>query len=220
MRAWADDLDRFYRAAEQDPALARQWLSTPRDQLPPDARAAADAYRAFTSDFSRGIKADLRSDGKLELTGGTHRAHYLVERGTNPIPVWVAHHDVHELARFKRDCEALVARSRPGMVDRAREAAPTARSPTGAPERCSDADGQIATRSVDKDVGRDGDRAATEVGRVAVRSAMNDQGQHPERRMGFERGEAARERGMPSPEQERSLFSLERDRSSSPERGR
>src|SRR5436305_5923995 len=74
MRAWADDLDRLYRAREQGRAL--------------DPRAPAVSDKLL-KDPDRGIKGALLPDGTVDLRGGRHRAHYMMERGDVPVPVWV-----------------------------------------------------------------------------------------------------------------------------------
>src|SRR4051794_26313535 len=112
MRAWAQDLDHLLRAMEADrtaPPPQRQlerWLATDRAQLPPDAQRAVANYGKLMAEPDRGIKGDLREDGSIELTGGRHRAHYIMERGSTPVPVWVSARDQEQLNRFREACRA------------------------------------------------------------------------------------------------------------------
>jgi hypothetical protein len=123
MRAWSDDLARLYRTAEADrarPAGQRRldvWRATPRDQLSPDARRVVELHDKLFVSADRGIKGSLRPDGSVELDGGRHRAHYLLERGTEPVPVWVRSSDPQQVEDFRARCHAEVARSRPELMN-------------------------------------------------------------------------------------------------------
>jgi hypothetical protein len=130
MRAWAVGAERLDRVMDADRSLPAgqrrldRWLATPRDQLPADARAAVDAFRKLHADPGAGIRGTLRSDGKVELEGGRHRAHYLVERGASPVPVWVDCPDAARLEHYRRQCDAHVARLRDNRRDRRNVDAP------------------------------------------------------------------------------------------------
>src|SRR4051812_11281660 len=82
MRAWSDDLGRLYRMIEQDRRLPLgkrpldALLDAPRDRLTPQARRIVDAHRQLLTAPQTAIKGDLRPDGRVELSGGRHRAHY------------------------------------------------------------------------------------------------------------------------------------------------
>jgi hypothetical protein len=130
MRAWSDDLARLYRTVEQDRTLPPSqrrldaWLATPPDRLPADARGALAARDHLLSEPDRGIKGSLRADGRVELRGGRHRAHYILERQGDPVPVWVDCPDAQRLEQFRAACETSVARSRPDLRMAERSAEP------------------------------------------------------------------------------------------------
>lgn len=102
MRGWAADLQRYYRTPAED--LSR-WCAAPRDSLAPEQQRVVRVYETLFVEPDRGIKGALREDGKVELYGGTHRAAYLMEQGTRPIPVWVT-------ARDERQLDELAGRGR------------------------------------------------------------------------------------------------------------
>ena len=102
MRSWAADLERYYPPPAAE--LAR-WRSAPSETLTPDERRVVTVYEKYFVAAERGIKGTLRDDGKIELSGGRHRAAYLMEQGTTPIPVWVS-------AREERELDALEGRGR------------------------------------------------------------------------------------------------------------
>lgn len=106
MRQWANGLERLYRDIEA------------RGDGSAAGRTAQDAHRHFLSEPAAGIKGSLRDDGRVVLDGGRHRAHYLLERGTDPVPVWVSARDSDALARFQGDCHAVVDRYRPDLLHR------------------------------------------------------------------------------------------------------
>jgi hypothetical protein len=90
----------------------------PPDQLTPEARRTLAAQDKYFVAADRGIKGDLRKDGRVELYGGTHRAGYMLERGVDPIPVWVSDGDPQRLAAFRAQCHDEVQRTRPGIIAR------------------------------------------------------------------------------------------------------
>jgi hypothetical protein len=173
MRAWADDLATLYRVVEEDRSLPpkdrrlERWLATPRDLLPDaNARAVVDVHRQLMGDPASGIKGSLRSDGRIELDGGRHRAHYILERGDTPVPVWVSASDPVRLEQLRHACHSEIDRRRPALLN---------------PDRVAD--------------------LAADVGRVAVEGVQRTAA--PDRYVGKERGENARERAASSPERER-----------------
>jgi hypothetical protein len=99
MRSWATDLERYYRTPVED--LAR-WRAAPPESLAPEQQRVVAVYDKFFVASERGIKGTLREDGKVELRGGRHRAAYLMERGTTPIPVWVTARDERQLDELGR----------------------------------------------------------------------------------------------------------------------
>jgi hypothetical protein len=105
MRAWAHDLDRFYELSRADRIAL---LSAERERLPPNAARVRAVYDNYFLEPDRGVKGDLGPDGRVELAGGRHRAAYMVEQGTSPIPVWVSCQDSAQLARFRDTCHARV----------------------------------------------------------------------------------------------------------------
>ena len=113
MRAWAEDLDRLYRTSSVE--LAR-WRSLPRDQRPDEAHRILAVHDKYFVEAERGIKGDLAGDGRIELYGGTHRAGYLLERGIDPVPVWVSDQDPERLAAFRKQCHDEVNRGRPEIL--------------------------------------------------------------------------------------------------------
>ena len=204
MRRWSADLDRLYRVVEADRALPAgqrrldAWLATPRDQLTPDARGVVDAHRTFIADPSTGLKGSLRDDGVVELAGGRHRAHYLMERGTDPLPVWVTSSDAARLEAFRKDCHASVARTRPDLLSPDRAEART-RTPD-APQRSAVPElGRVAVGGATRPPPQD-------LGRVAVQGTARSPGppederaadptRPPERHQTREFGERTRETG-------------------------
>lgn len=99
MRAWAADLERYYRTPAED--LAR-WHAAPRESLTPDQQRVVRTFAQFFEAPDRGIKGSLRDDGTVELIGGRHRAAYLMEQGVRPIPVWVTARDERQLDELGR----------------------------------------------------------------------------------------------------------------------
>ncbi len=104
MRRWADDLAHLYRVAEAD------------GRMPADDRRVVETRDKLMTEAHRGIKGSLRDDGTIDLTGGRHRAHYIIERGTDPVPVWVTARDPAALERFSEDCRTSLQRSRPDLA--------------------------------------------------------------------------------------------------------
>jgi len=121
MRAWSDDLGRLYRTIERDrgrqPGQRRldALLAAPRDRLGREERGVVDAHRQLLAAADQGIKGDLRTDGRVELSGGRHRAHYVLERQSDPVPVWVSCRESGTLERFRSACQRAVERSRPDL---------------------------------------------------------------------------------------------------------
>jgi hypothetical protein len=123
MRTWARDLEHLFRTsrAERD-ALLRGT----REDLSPDAAALRAVYENYFLEPDRGIKGELQADGRVELFGGRHRAAYMVERGTHPVPVWVSCPDPEHLARFRETSHStiddraldIVSDRAPGRSDR------------------------------------------------------------------------------------------------------
>lgn len=115
-----EELGQLYRAIEVDRALPTTQrrldaaLAAPRKRLTPQARRVVNAHTKFMVDSERSIKGELTSDGRAELTRGGHRAHYVLERGSEPVPVWVllSCADPARLDRFVSDCRRAVERSR------------------------------------------------------------------------------------------------------------
>ena len=155
MRRWADDLDQLYKVAEEDRSLPPgerrldRWAAADRSQLPDDARRVMDAHDKFLADSGPGIKGALREDGTVELYGGKHRAHYIMERGGEPVPVWVSSRDPAALERFEEGSRVALESSRPelaqtDLVTASGTRQPPARAPsdrtTAAPERAASRD--------------------------------------------------------------------------------
>jgi hypothetical protein len=133
MRTWAADLETLYRTIEGDRSLPpgqtriERVRATPREHLSPHAQRLKDLDRhLFGTDATERIEGTLGDDGRVEVDGGRHRAHYILERGGTPVPVWVTHPDAQALRTYRDACHAEVARRRPELrvPDRGRELAP------------------------------------------------------------------------------------------------
>jgi hypothetical protein len=109
MRTWAEDLERLYRTPPEE---VERWRSLPPEALAPEQQRALTAHDKYFVEPDRGIKGSLREDGTVELAGGRHRAGYLLERGTSPIPVWVTAPDQRQLDEFRQRCEVEPPRQR------------------------------------------------------------------------------------------------------------
>ena len=105
MRRWARDLERLLRTSRAERAVL---LRTTREELSPDAGALRAVYDNCFGEPDRGVKGELQADGRVELSGGRHRAAYMVERGTYPVPVWVSCRESEHLERFRDTCHAVV----------------------------------------------------------------------------------------------------------------
>ena len=101
MRTWADDLQRLHRtsAAELD-----AWRATAPEQLTPEQRRTLAVRNHYFTEPSRGIVGSLLPDGRVQIDQGRHRAGYLIERGVDPVPVWVSHADPRVLDAFGSAC--------------------------------------------------------------------------------------------------------------------
>ena len=109
MRMWADDMDRLNRTSPVE--LSRL------QALPPDQRSAEQqrmlvVHDTYLTDNTYAIKGSLRPDGKVELDGGRHRAAYMVERGVDPVPVWVWAPDQRQLDDLRAQCDGERRRAR------------------------------------------------------------------------------------------------------------
>lgn len=107
---WADDLDRLYRTSPED---LNRWKEMPANQLSQEQRRTLAVRDKYFIQPELGIKGSLRDDGKVELDGGRHRAGYLLERGVDPVPVWVSAPDQRQLDALEAQCarERLPART-------------------------------------------------------------------------------------------------------------
>jgi hypothetical protein len=121
MRQWAADLDQHYRMSEHGANVPR---------TPELAHVDRTLFDPTNGDRIRG---DLLPSGRVELTIGRHRAHYIAERGDTPIPIWVSSPDQRELDSFAQRCDQGFARQRPGLANRPYELGRTAPDvrPTG-----------------------------------------------------------------------------------------
>jgi hypothetical protein len=198
MRAWADDLARLYQTVEADRALPpgqrrlAVWLGAPRDQLTPEAQRVVEVHEKLLSEAGRGISGSLLDDGRVGLATGRHRAHYALERGSGPVPVWVSCADDARLQAFRATCHAAVERSRPDLTDLVK------------PDR-----GQLRAHALGRtaltadDHPQRSPETARELGRIAVNDAAREPDRTPERHLTREFGERTREGGR---------FLQERDR--------
>lgn len=217
MRQWADDLDRLYKTVEADRALPpdqrrlQTWLATPRDQLSPEARGVVEAHDKLLNpgNYDRGIKGDLLPDGRVELSGGRHRANYILERGGDPVPVWVSSHDPRRLEDFRLTCHGAVDRTRPGLLNPDRSelqarapgrTAPASQAQTREPSRETTQQlGRVALGGAnDRQVAPETTR---ELGRLAIEGDRHEP--TPDRHLTREAGEQTRERGVFRAERER-----------------
>lgn len=150
MRTWADDLDRCNRTSS---AELERWQTIPADQLTPEQRRTLAVRDKYFGDPQAGIKGSLRPDERVELDGGRHRAGYILERGVDPVPVWVSAPEQRDLDAFSAQCERELQPVRPdareepaGAAARFREerSVPTPRTEQGKrepdPNRDGDAD--------------------------------------------------------------------------------
>ena len=217
MRQWADDLDRLYKTVEADRSLPadqrrlQTWLATPRDQLSPQARGVVEAHDKLMNrdNYDRGIKGDLLPDGRVELSGGRHRANYILERGTAPVPVWVSSHDPQRLDDFRLTCHDAVDRARPGLLNPDRNELQT-RAP-GRPALAGRAQTREPSPQTTQQIGRvavggANDRqvpteTTRELGRIAVEGDRAEP--TPDRHLTREFGERTRDRGVFGVERER-----------------
>lgn len=109
MRMWADDMARLNRTSPDEHARLR--AGSPADLTREQQRMLAVQDRLLL-DASVGIKGSLRDDGKIELDGGCHRAGYMVERGVDPIPVWVPAPEQRQLDDLRAECDRSRGRDR------------------------------------------------------------------------------------------------------------
>src|SRR3954451_22768483 len=94
MRMWAEDLERLYATSPSD--LAR-WRSLAPDHLTLEQRRTLVVQDKYFTEPERGINGSLRDERTVDLDRGRHRAGYLLERGIDPIPVWVSAPDQRQL---------------------------------------------------------------------------------------------------------------------------
>ena len=110
MREWAQDASEVEQITREDrnlPGGKRRMdllLAKPAAQLSAHERRLLQAHDHLYSSRGDAIRGDLLADGRVDLEGGKHRAHYLLERGT-PVPVWVSARDQAQLDRFRSLCE-------------------------------------------------------------------------------------------------------------------
>lgn len=109
MRRWAADVERLYATPPDEVARLR---ALPREQLTPDQRGVVAAHEHYFAEPSRGITGSLREDGVVELDTGRHRASYMLERGTDPIPVWVSARDQRALDAYAQRCRGAAGPAR------------------------------------------------------------------------------------------------------------
>jgi hypothetical protein len=129
MRRWAEDLDRLHKTPPEE--LARL-QALPREDLTPEQSGLLLAHDKHFVEAERGIHGSLRPDNTVELDGGRHRAGYILESGTEPIPVWVSAPDEARLDAFEAVCERETgmrsrgrpAREEPQLRDRAERSEP------------------------------------------------------------------------------------------------
>ena len=112
MRMWADDMDRLNRTSPAE--LSRLQALAP-DQRSPEEQRMLVVHDTYLTDNTYAIKGSLRPDGKVELDGGRHRAAYMVERGVDPVPVWVWAPDQRQLDDLRAQCDGERRRA-PGAV--------------------------------------------------------------------------------------------------------
>jgi hypothetical protein len=169
MRGWADGLSRLYRTIEIDRGLPperrqlEQWRNAPREELSQEARGVVDAHRKFMSDPSEGIQGLLRSDGQIELEKGRHRANYILERPTDPLPVWVSASDERSMQQLRSECSNDLARCRPELLGSERDnKLPEHLSEPETPDRLADRPTDISTAQAREQPVRDRDSSHTE----------------------------------------------------------
>jgi hypothetical protein len=103
MRMWADDMARLNRTSPAE--LSRLQALAP-DQRSPEEQRMLVVHDAYLTDNTHAIKGSLRPDGKVELDSGRHRAAYMVERGVDPVPVWVWAREQRQLDDLRAQCDA------------------------------------------------------------------------------------------------------------------
>lgn len=101
MRRWADAYARLQRIPADELA---SWRARSNSDLSPDQRDLLASDKKLRGAPDDGIKGSLRDDRLVELDGGRHRAAYLMERGIDPLPVWVTAPGERQLDRFEADC--------------------------------------------------------------------------------------------------------------------
>lgn len=148
MRTWADDLDRLHKTSAAD---LERWQSMPAEQLAAEQRRTLAVRDNLMTDHERGICGSLGPDGRIELDKGRHRAGYMIERGVDPIPVWVSAPDQRQLDALRAQCE----RERPPLrTEQAARAEPPPRVAAADERRERD-----PGRTNDRDSGGDRSRA-------------------------------------------------------------
>jgi hypothetical protein len=115
MRMWADDLDRSNRTASAD---LERWRATPPDRLSNEQRRVLAVRDKCLGDWEGGINGSLRPDQKVELDGGRHRAGYMLERGVDPVPVWVWAREQRDLDTFSAQCDRELRSTRDATATR------------------------------------------------------------------------------------------------------
>lgn len=109
MRGWADDLQQRYGTSPKD---LQRLSSAPPELLTEREKRILDVHAHLFNDPTTGIKGSLGPDGSVDLEGGRHRARYLLERGVDPIPVWVSAPDQRQLDEFAARCGAELDRQK------------------------------------------------------------------------------------------------------------
>lgn len=118
MRRWAADL---HRALAVDPTELDAWRALSPDERSPEQAGAVQAHDRFLGDPADGIKGSLREDGRVDLDGGRHRAHYIADRADALVPIWVSAPSARSLDDFAADCRSHTALDAPSREQRARE---------------------------------------------------------------------------------------------------
>ncbi|MDX6720558.1 MAG: hypothetical protein QOJ63_2812 [Solirubrobacteraceae bacterium] len=119
MRMWADDMGRLNRVS---PAELRDLRASRPDQLSSEQQRMLAVHDRCMTNAQDGIKGSLGRDGRIELDGGRHRAAYMIERGVDPVPVWVWAPEQRQLDDLRARCEGERVQVREPGRERNRDA--------------------------------------------------------------------------------------------------
>lgn len=118
MRMWADDMGRLNRTS---PAELRDLRASRPEQLSSEQQRVLDVHERCMTDPHYGIKGSLGCDGRIALDNGRHRAGYMIERGVDPVPVWVWAPEQRQLDDLRARCDGERVQAREPGRERNRD---------------------------------------------------------------------------------------------------